>query len=105
MSDASGNYTYVYDLRDRLTTNATPVGILYYGYDPNGNVTNITSSTSGGTSVSYQYDALNRLINVVDLRLTGTQNTAYRFDAVGNLQSYAYPNGVTNLYQYDSLNR
>jgi hypothetical protein len=47
----------------------------------------------------------NRLTNVLDSRLSGPKNTAYAFDPVGNLQGYAYPNGVTNLYQYDALNR
>jgi RHS repeat-associated protein len=105
MSDPSGNYSYVYDLRDRVTTNTTPAGILYYGYDANGNVTNITSSTTSGTSVIYQYDAMNRLTNVLNKRLTGTQNMTYYFDNAGNLNGSSYPNGVTNLYQYDSLNR
>jgi len=105
MNDASGNYAYVYDSRDRLCTNSTPQGTLFYAYDANGNVTSITSSTPGGTLVTYQYDALNRLTNVLDARLTGTTNTAYGFDGVGNLQRMQYPNSVTNLYQYDSLNR
>jgi RHS repeat-associated protein len=68
-------------------------------------VTSITSSTIGGTLVAYQYDALNRLTNVVDSRLAGATNTAYGFDAVGNLQGIQYPNSVTSQYQYDSLNR
>jgi len=105
MNDASGSYGYVYDLRDRLVTNTTPSGTLIYGYDANGNVTGITSSTTNGTLVTYQYDALNRLTNVIDGRLAGAQNTGYHFDLVGNLQGLQYPNGVTNLYQYDSLNR
>lgn len=105
MTDASGNYTNVYDSRDRLCTNSTPQGTLFYTYDANGNVTNIMSSTIGGTLVAYQYDALNRLTNVIDSRLAGAQNTAYGFDAVGNLQRIQYPNSVTNQYQYDSLNR
>jgi YD repeat-containing protein len=76
-----------------------------YGYDVDGNLTNITSSTASGTLVTYQYDPLNRLTNVIDGRLSGVQNTAYHFDSVGNLQGTAYPNAVTNLYQYDNLNR
>ena len=44
--------------------------------DAAGNLTNLTSSTSGGASAGYQFDALNRLTNVIDQRLTGTKNTA-----------------------------
>jgi len=105
MTDPSGSYAYVYDARYRLRTNATPQGTLYYGYDAVGNLTNVTSSTPGGTSVSYQYDPLNRVTNVIDARLTGSQSTGYSFDPVGNLRGYFCPNGVTNLYEYDSLNR
>ena len=34
---------------------------------------------------------------------SGTTN--YTYDNVGNLQSFAYPNGVTTSYAYDTLNR
>jgi len=60
-----------------VTTNPTPVGTLYYGYDPNGYQTNLSSATSNGVLITYQYDALNRLTNVIDSRLSGAQNTAY----------------------------
>ena len=45
------------------------------------------------------------MTNAIDNRLSGTKNTSYAFDGVGNLQSLKYPNGLTNLWQYDSLNR
>lgn len=31
--------------------------------------------------------------------------TTYNYDAVGNLQNFVYPNGVTHAYSYDPLNR
>jgi RHS repeat-associated protein len=107
MSDSSGTYAYAYDQRDRLKTNTTPQGALRYTYDSNGNMLTIRSLTPNGTDLTYQYDALNRLTNVSDARLSGmaANNTTYGFDAVGNLQRYSYPNGLTNLYQFDSLNR
>lgn len=105
MSDASGIYLYIYDVRDRLCTNITPAGSLYYSYDANGNVTNISSSTPGGTLLGYQYDPLNRLTNVIDGRLIGRQNTTYMFNSLGSAYATQFPNGITNLYQYDSLDR
>jgi len=104
-TDASGNYSWIYDARDRVRTNNTPVGTLYHDYDVNGNLTNLYSSTVGGASIGYSYDVLNRMINVVDNRLTGTKNTSYGYDGVGNLTVLQYPNGVTNQWQYDTRNR
>ena len=103
-TDAAGSWRFVYDERDRLKTNTGPVGSLYYKYDVAGNLINLGSSTSNGTTNEYQYDGLNRVTNVVDQRLTGTKNTAYQYDAVGNLATLKYPNGITNLWQYDTRN-
>lgn len=36
---------------------------------------------------------------------THTGNTTYRYDNVGNLQGYLYPNGVQTTYSYNTLNR
>ena len=102
MTDASGSYTYAYDSNDRLATNSGPAGRLVYSYDLFGHLQAVQSSRSGGAAVTYNYDVLNRLSNVVD-SVIGT--TVYGFDPVGNLQTLLYPNGVTNTYVFDSLNR
>ena len=101
-SDASGNYAFDYDSRDRLLTNTGPAGTLVYTYDIYGRLESIESQRAGGASMTYQYDSLNRLTNVIDA-VAG--NTLYGFDDVGNLQSVRYPNAVTNTYTYDALNR
>jgi RHS repeat-associated protein len=44
---------------------------------------------------------LNRLSTVTD----ASGGTTYAYDAVGNLQNFVYPNGVTHAYSYDTLNR
>lgn len=102
MVDASGTNSYIYDNRDRLMTKTTPEGTLNYTYDGFGNMQTVQSSTTGGTSLTYNYDTLNRLTNVID---RFTNSTTYDFDAVGNLRTVALPNKITNAYSFDALNR
>ncbi len=99
MVDASGTTTYGYDLRDRLTSKATPQGTLTYTYDL---ASNLTALSTTGLAVNYTYDVLNRLSTVAEAS-TGT--TTYGYDAAGNLASFATPNGVAHAYTYDSRNR
>ena len=109
MTDPSGTTTCLYDNRDRLTNKVVNWGspaqlsvALNYSYDANGNLVNLWSSTANGVTNVYQYDALNRLTNVVGQASSLSQ---YSYDLAGNLQTMRYGNGVTNLCQYDSLNR
>jgi RHS repeat-associated protein len=104
MNDASGANTYAYDQRDRLLQKATPQGTLTYTYDAGGNLASIRSSNSGGVSVNYAYDVLNRVAMVTDNRLT-SGTTTYSYDNAGNLQGYVYPNGVQSAFTYSALDR
>ena len=46
------------------------------------------------------------MTNVLDARLgLSVTNTSYGYDRAGSLQRISYPNGLTNLYQYDTLDR
>jgi hypothetical protein len=47
------------------------------------------------------YDTLNRLSTAHDNTINGS--TTYAYDDVGNLQSFAYPNGTSHTYTYDNL--
>ncbi len=106
MTDASGLTTYGYDERDRLLSKSTPQGTLTYAYDKIGNLRTLRSANPNGAGVDYDYDELNRVSRVSDNRLPqGANNTTYSYDAVGNLQSYTYPNAVQTVFNYDSLNR
>lgn len=102
MVDASGVTSYRYDNRNRLVEKATPQGTLFYAYDANGSVTNIRSSNVNGVSLSYGYDELNRLSEVVDPH---TGRTSYTYDNVGNLRGYTLPNLVNTFYEYNAFNR
>jgi RHS repeat-associated protein len=99
MTDATGTITYAYDTRDRLIQKTTPQGTLHYSYDVGGNLTSITTSTNGGASMAYSYDAL---ATVTDLN---NQTTTYNYDDVGNLAGTALPNGVSSTYTYSTVNR
>ncbi len=103
MTDASGKTNYSYDFRvDRPQVKSTPVADVRYAWDLAGNQLSINAAgISAGASMSYTYDADNRLASITDA--VGTTN--YTYDAVGNLGSVAYPNGVSTSYAYNSLNR
>lgn len=109
MADATGTTTYSYDNRDRLTSEATPEGTLSYTYDAHGNVLTINSSNTNGASMTYSYDALNRLSTVTDNRLVAQgvnpATTTYSYDAVSNMAGYTLPDGIQTADTYDPLNR
>jgi YD repeat-containing protein len=62
-------------------------------YDPQGN---ILSETKDGTSYSYAYDALNRLISA--------NGSTYQYDSLGNLVQ-STEGGVVTSYSYNVLNQ
>src|SRR5206468_6665897 len=60
---------------------------------------------TASTTVTYGWDSLNRLSSVTN-NSSGTPTvTTYHYDDAGNLQNFAYPNGVTHSYNYNTLNR
>ena len=74
-----------------------------WSYDFYGRVTNKVDAASNLLFV-YQYDPLDRLTN----RWSAAKgNTAFGYDAIGNLTSVAYLSGNTSniFYNYDLLNR
>jgi len=98
MTDASGGTSYyVYDGNDRLYG----AGGVNYQYDLAGNLTLL----SGASNVTYYYDGLNRMGYMVWQSGNGQVAGGYTYDAVGNLASAYYPNGVVHTYTYDAKNR
>src|SRR5262249_38120729 len=74
-----------------------------------GNLLTLASSNANGASMTYGYDALNRVSTATDNRLlaqgAASAITTYSYDPAGNLSSYAYSNGVQTTNTYDALNR
>ncbi len=103
MTDASGGTTYTYSNRDQILRKATPQGTLTYTYDLTGNVASVNSSNANGTSVTYAWDANDRLQSVTDARAGGTTN--YTYDETNQLKTSTYPNAVVHNYSYDNRDR
>jgi len=100
VTDARGLTThYAYNTSNDLAqiTFADNSYVLY-SYDGVGNRTAMSDWT--GTT-NWQYDALNRAINVN----TNGQSTGYGYDLAGNLSYLFAENGRTVYYGYDAANR
>lgn len=72
-------------------------------YDPNGNPTTVTETTSSGVRTTAQaYDSFDRLIEVTD----GHGKTLrYQYDPNGNRTVLSDPDGKVTRYSFDALNR
>lgn len=111
---------YTYDVAGRITSDVTDLGDGAYKYDGFGNLTSITSSTSGrnvsyqydiegnitritypdGTSVSRAYDTEGRLTRITDWVGT-TYDTSY--DANGNLSRVSSSTGLSYREHFEGL--
>jgi len=107
VKDPAGNITaYTYDALNRLTKKdiQTPAGersITDYTYDAVGS---LLSASNGSGSVSFVYDALNRVVETAQTLGGKTYTIGYAYDAVGNRVAMATPWGRYS-YAYDALNR
>jgi RHS repeat-associated protein len=115
--DAIGNLTsktdrknqtilYVYDALDRLSHKGYPdsTGVDYV-YDLAGKIKQVTDPTG---SYGFAYDNMGRLIGTTTQYsfLPGnTYTNSYGYDAASNRTGFTAPDGSTNIYAYDPLNR
>ena len=88
-----------YDAAGRLTNSQDSVGAILYTYDSKGRVLSVTEN---GSTITRQYDPLDRLTNYTDAAGNVIQ---YAYDAVGNLTNLTYPDGKQVAYAYDTANR
>lgn len=73
--------------------------ITQYGYDNNGNLTTTTDPL--GRVTNNNYDALNRLVSVIDPYNGTTKPTLYSYNAAGQLETVTDPQGLTTSYTYN----
>lgn len=99
MVDRNGAATVLtHDAMHRLTRRAYADGSAdVFTYDANGNM--LTASNQNVT-LTFTYDAMNRVTNVADSRFPAA--TAYAYDRVGRRTSMTDPYGAQTIYQYDA---
>lgn len=97
---------YVYDALNRLTLKNYPDSTsVDYVYDLVGKVKQVTDPTG---SYGFAYDNMGRLIGTTtqySFLPTQTFTNAYTYDAASNRTGFTAPDGSTNSYSYDTLNR
>lgn len=84
-----------------LHTTATPQQ-TEFGYDANGNQTSLKDPIANTTTSNY--DALNRLIAVIDPVNGATKPTKYDYDAQDNLTKVTDAKGLATTYSYNGFN-
>jgi RHS repeat-associated protein len=100
MSDGTGTSTYLFDSLNRLTSSKDGSGaVVGYGYDLNGNLTQLTYP--GGNKVSRAFDAVSRMASITDW-LGNT--TRFSYDANSNLIQTTLPasTGEQDLHTFDA---
>ncbi len=87
-------HTYTYDSLERRTgSSASGATTRSWSYDNLGRVTQAT----GGSSVSYVYDALGRL----KAETQGLGTVSYQYDVAGRMTKMTYPGSFYVNYDYD----
>jgi RHS repeat-associated protein len=100
MMDGTGETTYIYDTDGMVIGKDGPDSndAINYTYDGNGN--RLTMSVPGMT-VSYSYDEMNRMSNVI----SDYASAFYDYDNYNNRVKMTYGNSSYTDYEYDGLNR
>jgi RHS repeat-associated protein len=111
--DGSGKVIYyAYDGLDRLIVEDHKQGNTRYEIDPNDAVTvyiydpnsnRLTWQQPDGNRTNYTYDAVNRMIQMVQVQTGDT--TRWTYDPFGNVKTVTAPNLNATTYSYDALNR
>jgi|GEM_PF-1971026 len=85
--------------RTEYAANRSITRQISYSHDANGNVTSVSS---GGNTISYGYDEINRISSVTDQY---GKTLSYAYDKAGNRTGLTYPGNKTIVYNYDNADR
>ncbi|WP_292433361.1 RHS repeat-associated core domain-containing protein [Methylobacter sp.] len=112
-------FDYAYDVAGRLIEVKLNGAVQSsYGYDENGNRTDLNPSTGSGQAAPIaHYDAQDRLLDYnnttydytangeLKTKSVGNATTSYHYDVLGNLRQVTLPGGTTLDYVIDGQNR
>lgn len=99
-SSQAGESTYIYDLKDRLTSSTDPnTNNVKYSYDNQDNIAKI--KYPNGRIVQNTYDKKSQLISQTDWN---GQTITYTYTPFGEISTVKYPNGITQSRTYDTKN-
>jgi RHS repeat-associated protein len=90
------------DIGGTTYATAPTQAITQYGYDNNANVTSTTDPL--GRVTTHTYDALNRLVAVIDPYNGATKPTGYTYDTANNLTRVTDPENKATDYTYNGHN-
>jgi RHS repeat-associated protein len=96
---------YVYDALNRLTQKSYPdTTSVNYIYDLASKVQQVNDPTG---TYGFTYDNMGRLVGTSTQYafVTGTYTNSYSYDGNSNRTGFTAPDGSTNSYSYDTLNR
>ena len=98
MTDRAGRTTYfTYDALKRLIRTEHPEGITRFGYDANGNHTNLIDPN--GNITTFIYDLNNRLAGKT---YADGRGDSFSYDHAGLLTNRSNARGITTTYTYDT---
>jgi RHS repeat-associated protein len=100
--------TFSYDTTGRLARDQHPDGSdVLFGYSTDGTATTVRETDELRHAKILSFDANDRLAGVLqrDAETAQTAQTAYIYDATGNLVRTVDPNGNQATYRYDILGR
>ncbi|MBU6999009.1 MAG: RHS repeat protein [Theionarchaea archaeon] len=106
--DCNGDETeYTYDSLYRVTeVEYEDQSTLSFVYDLNSNRIRMDDDSPGtGDYVEYSYDKWNRVTAETRRISQDSYTVSYQYDAANRLTNLTYPNGMEILYSYDDLNR
>ncbi len=103
-SSTERDVAYTYDSHNRVVSETSCLVTHTYGYDVAGNRTKVSYGRNGVTLQS-GYDALNRLLLLIEQSAASTRATSWSYDLAGNIREQTLGNGTQVKNVHDNRGR